>query len=281
MRRKRQQVVGVSMVRDEEDIVGVTVRHMLEHVDHVLIADNMSVDGTPCVLKEIERETGRVTVISDDEPAYMQSQKMSGLARRARKEFGADWIVPFDADEIWYSAGGNSLKYTLLELSGGFYNVAPATLYDHVATRFDTDEPDPTKRIGWRRRTPGALPKVACRWRPGLVIEQGNHGCHVVDEDNLVAHPVIVIRHFPYRSPEQVIRKIRNGAAAYKAAGDALPETYGAHWRGWGAILDLHGEDAIVELFNKWHHRDEPSESVEIDGERQEALIYDPAPVRR
>src|SRR5678815_676623 len=97
MRHKRHQVVGVSMVRDEEDIVGVTVRHMLEHVDHVLIADNMSVDGTPCVLKEIERETGRVTVISDDEPAYMQSQKMSRLARRARKEFGACLLYTSDA----------------------------------------------------------------------------------------------------------------------------------------------------------------------------------------
>jgi hypothetical protein len=39
-------VVAVSMVRDEEDIVGATVAHMRSQVDHVIVADNLSTDRT-------------------------------------------------------------------------------------------------------------------------------------------------------------------------------------------------------------------------------------------
>ena len=47
------RTVGVSMVRDEEDIIGATVRHLLGQVDAVLIADNRSIDGTRDVLADI------------------------------------------------------------------------------------------------------------------------------------------------------------------------------------------------------------------------------------
>ena len=44
-----------------------------------------------------------------------------------------------------------------------------AELYDHVTTGLDDElELNPLKRIGWRRRTKGALPKVAVRAIPGL-----------------------------------------------------------------------------------------------------------------
>src|SRR5690606_6750737 len=129
----------------------------------------------------------------------------------------------------------------------------------------------------YRRAAAAPLRKVACRRHPDLVIHQGNHSATFPG----VRHPLTItgeleVRHFPYRSPEQFISKIRNGAAAYAATD--LPENVGSHWRQYGRYLDEHGEEAVIEdIYRKWFWRSDPGDVV-IDGERQEALVYDPVP---
>lgn len=267
--------VGISMVRDEADIVGRTVAHMLAECDAVIVADNLSVDDTGPILSELERVYGdRLRIMSDPDPAYTQSAKMTELARLARI-LGAEWVVPFDADEWWYSPFGR-----IADVLAGIapqWLVAPAALYDHVATAFDPDDIDPISRMGWRRKSANPLPKVACRWRPDLTIAQGNHdayyggGATRYDE-------LLVVRHFPYRSAEQLIRKVRNGAAAYRAAGDSVSADFGAHWRQWGDLLDAQGPDAIAEIFRTWYWREDPRAALPTGDGLQPPLIYDPAP---
>lgn len=263
-------VVAVSMVRDEADVIGSTVRHMLDQVDAVIVADNMSTDDTRLVLDSIAETTSRLFVVDDLEPAYRQSDKTTALAHHARYHFGADWIVPFDADEWWYSSFFPRIDDALDDTDPA-YDIVPAELYDHVATALDNGEVDPIRRIGWRRRTPLSLPKVAARWKPGLVIEAGNHKAHYTDEAWKPWGPTaLVVRHFPYRSVEQLVRKVRNGSAALRAAGDTVPERYVVHWRQWGEWLDHpDGEARLAEVFDTWYHSSDPA----VDD-----LIYDPAP---
>lgn len=268
------RTVGVSMVRDEEDIIGATVRHLLHEVDAVLVADNRSTDGTREVLRAIEAEyPGRVVVVEDPDPAYRQSAKMTALADRARTELGAEWVVPFDADEWWYSPFGR-IADVLDELHPP-WAIVPATLYDHVATALDEPHTDPTQRIGWRRQTPTPLPKVACRWWPGLTIAQGNHDAWYPAPVGRF-DPLLVVRHFPNRSAEQFIRKARNGAEAYRAAGDSIPETQGAHWRQWGDLLDGQGPEALAEVYRLWYFRENPTGFELTNGTPAEPLIFDP-----
>jgi hypothetical protein len=262
-------VVAISMVKDEVDIVEETVSRMAAQVDRVLIADNGSTDGT----REILGRLPGVTVTDDPEVGYFQGFKMSALAARARAE-GAEWIVPFDADEVWLPRTNMPLRATLSTLPRHIL-VAEAALYDYVATGQDPAAGGPIDRMQWRRPDCAPLPKVACRARDGLAIAQGNHSAHYhgVDHPPTVTN-LLQIAHFPYRSAEQVVRKIRNGAAAYAATD--LPEEQGAHWRGWGQILDEQGEGAIVDLFRKWHWRLDPTLPVRIDGEKQPPLVHDP-----
>lgn len=267
-------VVAVTMVKDEADIIAVTVAHMAAQVDHVIVADNGSTDGTFEQLNQLACCLGNVTVTQDPDPAYFQSEKMTALAGMAWRDHGAGWVVPFDADEYWYSNAG-TIADTLN--GAGEHGCVTADLWDHVATGHDPDEPNPVARIQWRRPDPLPLPKIACLWRPSLTIHQGNHGC---DYDGIRPRTSLLlnVRHFPYRSADQFIRKIRNGAAAYAATGDKLSLTAGAHWRQWGQILERQGDEAVANIFRKWFWRSDPGMPLNIEGEQQPPLIHDPAP---
>lgn len=266
------RVVAVTMVKDEVDIVARTVAHMATQVDAIIVADNMSTDGTREVLEDLAQDIN-LTIVDDNEVGYHQSRKMTELALQARLNHHADWIVPFDADEWWYSPFG-TIKEAIGELPSQWL-VMEAALYDHVATGRDTDDPDPVARLGWRRVAPAPMPKVACRWREDLVIEMGNHAARYVGGATKFDSQ-LVIRHFPYRSVEQLIRKIRNGAAAYAAT--ELDPTYGAHWRQWGEALDdpNRGIEWIERLFHVWYYRQEPEIPITIEDEVHPPLIFDP-----
>jgi hypothetical protein len=248
----KARVYAVTMVRDEADIVAATVGHMAAQVDRVIVADNGSADGTRDILAGLD-----CVVIDDPERGYYQSRKMSALAEDAR-EMGAEWVVPFDADEVWTSPFGT--VGDALRAIGDDYLAAAAELHDHVPTGIDPDLTDPIARIRWRRQKPLGLPKVAARARPGLVIEQGNHGVNYGFRPAYLPGQLTVC-HFPYRSAEQFVRKARNGAEAYKATD--LPEEAGAHWRGYGRILEHDGEEACADIFRTWFWQPDPRDLIQ------------------
>lgn len=263
-------VVGITMVRDEADIIEWTVLHMLSQCDVVIVADNNSTDGTREKLEAL-LYLGNLHIRDDPETGYWQSRKMTTLAHEAR-DMGATWVVPFDADELWLSRDGRPLSCALEDLPESVL-IAQADLWDHVATAEDPDEQNPVRRMGWRRPSPAPLPKVAVRPLPDLTIAQGNHSAMFAERDLPgVAMNLLTIRHFPYRSRAQVVRKVRNGAEAYAAT--TLPPDQGAHWRAWGQFSD----EEIGDLFAKWHWRAEPGQWARIDSERQPPLVFDPAP---
>lgn len=256
-------IFAVSMVKDEADVVEGTLRHMAEEVDHLIVADNGSTDGTRDLLSDLARDLP-LTVVDDPDPAYYQSAKMTALADKAHAE-GARWIVPFDADELWYAS--DRLR-TVLADQPEDRTVAWATLYNHLCTAVDERDPDPFRSMVWRQRDPGPLPKVAIRWEPGCVIEQGNHGAQ--HPRGVVGVPALSIRHFPARSVEQFTRKSLNGAKAYAAAD--LPEDMGAHWRSYGRLAEDGGPAILAEVFRAHWWYLSPTDS---------GLVHDPAPYRR
>lgn len=251
-----ERVVGITMVRDEVDIIGETIKHMLGQVDAVVVADNMSTDGTREILDELP-----VGVVDDNDPAYYQSRKMSSLASFAAVEYGATWVVPFDADEIWVPRDADTVGDALRACKGA---VATAPNVNYVATTDDDMSKPPVLRMEWRQRTPLPLPKVACRPVLAVEIAQGNHTAHYQAPD--VVEDVLIVRHYPYRSEEQFLSKVRNGAAAYRATD--LPPDVGQHWRQYGEMLDRSGEEAVKEWFREYFLFSDPGEAPN--------LVHDP-----
>lgn len=260
-------IISITMTKNGIDIIEPILRHTATQVDSMIVSDNNSTDGTRELLSTLSRKLP-LSVLDDPDPGYWQSLKMTALAKVARNR-GAEWVVPIDQDEIWYSPFG-TIKEVLNGL-GSQWLVATADLYDHVtSTEDDPDELNPIKRIGWRRAYKGMLPKVACRWREDLVIEQGNHSARYSGGPTR-QEGLLVVRHYPYRSVEQFISKVRSGVAAYAATD--LPESSGQHWKDYGRILDSMGEAGLEEVYNTWFHLDQPRTLP------PEAVIFDPAPI--
>jgi hypothetical protein len=269
------------LVKDEADVIEPVVRHLCSQVDEVIVADNMSSDDTPAILRGLADSGLPVLVQLDEEPGYWQSDKTTALAKQAH-ERGHSWVIPCDADEVWYSPNGR--LGDVLDGLGPEWLFATAPLYYHVTTAVDDpNEADPTLRLRWRFREPVGIPKVASRLSADLWIGMGNHEAQRggVQWVHSSGHPptmpgMVQIRHFPWRSEMQFLRKIRNGAAAYTAA-EGMPDRFGEHWRQWRERPDI----AVFEWFRSYGFCPNPLEVWHVPDGTDHLLIEDPAPVVR
>lgn len=231
-------VIAIAMMHDEEDVAPYVVRHMLDECDAVIVADHASTDGTREILDGIGDP--RLTVISIV-GAYRQAERMNGLAERAFA-LRAEWIVPFDADEWWYSPNGRIADVLRLQRSV----VTIARTWQLVPQPDDDpNDPNPFTRLRFRRPTPD-YQKVAFRPQRGRVLTAGNH--------RLLDGPVgrlgpLAVNHAPYRSLEHFMRKVRHGKLALEASG-ANPRE-GWHWQTLGAQSD----EELAHWWQAWTDR--------------------------
>lgn len=221
----KRQVWAVTMVRDEIDVIGLSIDHLLRQgVDHILVSDHLSEDGTREFLMDLAGNDGRVHVALDSEPGHFQMEKMSRLARAAWWA-GAEWVIPFDADEFWFAPG---------ESLSGFLAGHKATVVTAHTVKLLPALPGPAARQSAFLLDPSGRgdPKVAFRAHPLALIGPGNHGVARAGEQAAG----LVVAHLPFRGPAQIRRKFRTGAAALDCAG--APDYEGWHWRSGARLSD-------------------------------------------
>jgi hypothetical protein len=270
---------AVMLVKDEIDVIDFTLRHLAYHVDEILVADNGSTDGTRELLAVVEVGVP-LSVADDPEVGHYQGRKTTDLAMEALA-LGHAWVVPCDADEVWYVAAEPERRIAdFLVGQAPDIQIVEAELYHHIPTALDpkssipegiqtsaSPAPNPFRRIGWRNREKGGLPKVACRLRPDLVIQEGNHGATTTGTGARAGG--LCVRHFSWRSEEQYARKIANGARAF--AETDFPEDTGVHWRMHGSPDEPDFDERVRAHYRSWFFSPNPKADP--------ALIYDPAPV--
>lgn len=267
------KVYAVTMMRDEADVAYHVLLHMAgESVDGIIVADNNSRDRTRELMLDAKNEIIKsrpdfdFVVRDDPEIGYYQAIKMTKMALEAKSR-GAEWIIPFDADELWCSDSLPVGEFLRNVPTG--VNQVQASLFNHFRSSQDDETAvNPFQRMIYREAFPASLPKIAFRCLPGFEIMQGNH---VVRFDGKI-HAIsgLQVRHFPYRSQEHFVLKARNGKEAYDATD--LPEGTGAHWRMYGEALEKNGPEALYEHYKTHFFYSEPE---------SKGLVRDPAPFRR
>jgi glycosyltransferase involved in cell wall biosynthesis/predicted negative regulator of RcsB-dependent stress response len=233
-----QKIVGISMVKNEQDVIEAFVRHNLTLLDYLIVLDNGSVDDTKQILAKLSSELKNLAVIDDTRFGYTQSERMTGLLRQSQALLKAGFVIPLDADEFLDAADKTSLLALLNQIPHGGCALIPWCTF--VLTPESVNETgDPLRSMVWRRRD--ELPryhKVIIRLdgdsAEDLVIEQGNHNARAVSgrEIPLVALQGLRLLHYPVRGREQFVAKSVVGWMAYLARDRrAIEHGQGVHWR--------------------------------------------------
>jgi glycosyltransferase involved in cell wall biosynthesis len=269
------RIFGICRVRDETDLIGVTIAyHLGVGIDRVLVLDNGSSDGTREVLEHLER-TAEVGVIRDRGP-FRSGTMTTRLARWAHAQ-GADWVLPFDADEFWFAPRGD-LREVLAESGAGALRVglvnfvqrrdqarsqaeALLTMTRRVSSPVGT--PDFHEQLVEEGRiafVEGAYPpKWACRPTAEVVYDTGSHGVlgalgPVVDTEGLV------ILHAPLRSRASLEAKAVSGQRVIGAGFEGHNSWHLRRWHRLAAEGKLEAEwransweDEVLDVYGSPH----------------------------
>jgi hypothetical protein len=232
------RIVGVSMVRNEADIIESFVRHHGTRLDHLVVVDHGSGDRTLEILRALHGEGLPITIAGTAALANQQARVMTQAIRDAARRFAADHVFALDADE--FLCGDRAqLEQALASLP-----------MDGVASlRWSTFVPSddlvshPLKRM--RMRVPADADRylkvvVGGRLaaRDGWVLAPGNHAAFDLAGGRLspIAAPLLPaprLAHLPFRSVEQLVVKVVQGWLGTRLQeGQAASATIvNAHWR--------------------------------------------------
>jgi hypothetical protein len=236
------KLIMTILVRDEADVLDANLRHHLDlGVDFIVATDNLSVDGTPDILRTYERD-GVLASIEEPSDDYSQHRWVTRMAQEAATQHGGDWIINNDADEFWWPRSGD-LRSTL-EAVPPEVGIVVAQRRDFVI-RPDDDRPfwdRMTHRWAVPRHHDGGQlpPKVCHRADPAIRVLQGNHEVDSAVLGSELDDGRIEILHFPMRSYAQFANKIALGGAALRRNTE-LPVEVVHRWRELFAEMERAG----------------------------------------
>ncbi len=221
------RLVAVSIVKNEADIIEAFVRHTLAGVDHHLVFDHASTDGTREILGALQAEGLPLTLFTDDALGNLQQARSNHLTRLAAETHAAEWILPLDADEILCGPGRAALEKSLQSLDPR--QPASLPLLDYYPTAADdANVANPVLRLrhchtGFSRTRKIIVPR-ALALDATVTAGKGSHALHrgTAPLPDQPLPPEFHLAHLALRSPQhQVLRvvlaelqKISRGRAA-------------------------------------------------------------------
>lgn len=242
-RQPNIKLVMTLLVRDEIDIITQNIEyHRNIGVDHFIVTDNMSQDGTTEVLREYEKR-GILTYIEETSLNYEQRKWVTRMARMAKSEFNADWVINADADEFFVTKSC-PLKDVLEKIKDSNFIQVP--MYNFQTVEMNPTD-NPIQKMFYKETLLQPLPKTIHRGDELINVTMGNH---FAKSENLSPKFInsnnIEIFHFPIRSYKQYELKIRNVVTSI----EKNPEfglNVGAHSRAKYALLK---ENKLYEDFS-------------------------------
>ena len=112
------KLVGLMTVRNEDWVLGLSLRAALRFVDEVVVLDHASTDGTAALVERIATEhPGRVRGLRESDPVWREAAWRQRLLEEGRAA-GATHLCVLDADEV---LTGNLLP----EIRGWFAALSP------------------------------------------------------------------------------------------------------------------------------------------------------------
>jgi len=220
------------MVRDEADIVGAMLaHHRNQGVDHVIVTDNGSIDGTTEILEQFV-EQGFVTLWHDPVHRKQQWSAVTKMARFAASELGADWVINADADEFFVPVDASrTVRQVLRSVPADIPYVTVPVINLTGSPARDGSGFD---RLRYRdRRDEKELHAAGIPFHPTAdAVHRGNAEVEISQGNHFVSAPGwakgtpsvdLEVLHLPWRSWRQYRHKVRVSGEAYESNPELAP----------------------------------------------------------
>ncbi len=213
-------IVSLTRVLNEDDVIEAFIRHNARFVDHMLLLDNGSIDGTLDILRSLKAEGLPLTVLQTESVHFMERALNTVLYHAAMGAFAAKWLLFLDADEF-IDERGPALRPTLGVVPS---DLAGASL---LLRNYTAPADAPPDLLVPRRQTLRDIVQpvvIKCFVRGGLpsgmAVEPGNHGV-TLDGARLptAALDGVFLAHYPVRDVLGSLVKAVIGRAKVLAAG--------------------------------------------------------------
>lgn len=208
------RLIGIAMVKNEQDVIEPFIRHNMRLLDALLIIDHASQDETRRIVRDVMREIPGVILADHSSFAFTQGQAMSAALRHMQAAWFADYVFFLDADEFISAPDRAALMAQLARIPPRGVGLMPWRTWLFVPHDMPGADDDVPGALRWRRaRERPAHHKAVLHadGRPclGHVVLQGNHQ---VDLANGATLPRVVLEelpliHVPVRGRDQITGK--------------------------------------------------------------------------
>jgi protein O-GlcNAc transferase len=207
--------VGLSMVRNEADVVELWARYNLQVLDQLHVIDHGSQDNTVQLLTLLQAEGLPIVLHHWTDAEHSQAEAMRSVARTLADSGSVDFVVPLDADEL-LATDRAGLHSALRALPAGQVGAMNWRTYMP-----DGDEGDPYFFRRMRRHRSHEQKGMAKVIAPAAMLidhswQTGNHALFPDGGGQAVQSTVLpfVLAHYPVRGLTQLQRKVGVGALA-------------------------------------------------------------------
>lgn len=241
---------GISVVKNESDIIEIFIRHNLKFLDKLYVVDHISQDNTLDILNKLKTEGYNLDIYTNTSSRHIQAEEFNRLIRKT----DSDFIIFLDADEFIVSE-----DFRLDKLPTD--TVSFITWHNYVSQPTDDkNEVNILKRIQHRlshinkNQHKAIIPKSIYSKENSFVL-LGGHEIYYKNKEDLTPAPYQVISsihlaHFPMRSLDQIKVKIFSNWLSKLA--DPLHKSGKLQngeiptWHHWKMLFDLFKNNPLI-----------------------------------
>jgi hypothetical protein len=276
--------LSITMVKSEDDIIESFIRHNSTYIDIFVIVDNNSTDHTREILLKLQKEGFNIVIFDDPLLGRFQSEKTTFIYQRVVPIFKPQMVFLLDVDEFIIAPSRSYIENVSKNLPDKSIILVPWKVYVLSPENAKKSIKDPLREIQYRRKKENPpYYKSFIPTQPNLinslVIEDGNHSCHLDTGEKLNFHidNQIMIAHFPIRSSNQLFAKvilgwidlmIRLHVVADRGYGYQQKLLYERYLKNW----DLTAEELVFESCYYDQDRSNPEKFEDF-------TCHDPLPV--